>query len=242
MFSVVTSFRPYFKGLIGVVGLAVISAVASQPADAVSLTFTATDVPALCPAGSCTYDVLTTSDVPPGSGSFPASAIKYTALSALPLNGYSYQFVDSITAALFATAYNSSSASPVLKAANNGTLGALPSTPGTSGGPLFFTALQTRSFGPNTLTQAIGKYYTTAAVDFGSNVSGTGSLSGVTPQSQVWSIFKCTSGSCAPTPPPSSSVPSPLPIFGVAAAFGASRQLRKRIKRSGHSLPSTYGL
>jgi hypothetical protein len=40
-------------------------------------------------------------------------------------------------------------------------------------------------------------------------------------------------------PPP---VPSPLPIFGAAAAFGASRQLRKRIKRSGHSLPSTYGL
>jgi hypothetical protein len=39
-----------------------------------------------------------------------------------------------------------------------------------------------------------------------------------------------------------SSAPSPLPIFGAAAAFGASRQLRKRIKRSGHSLPSTYGL
>jgi hypothetical protein len=42
------------------------------------------------------------------------------------------------------------------------------------------------------------------------------------------------------TPP--APVPSPLPIFGAAAAFGASRQLRKRIKRSGHSLPSTYGL
>ena len=27
-------------------------------------------------------------------------------------------------------------------------------------------------------------------------------------------------------------VPSPLPIFGIAAAFGASRQLRKRIKGS----------
>ena len=42
--------------------------------------------------------------------------------------------------------------------------------------------------------------------------------------------------------PPPAPVPSPLPIFGAAAAFGASRQLRKRIKRSGHSLPSTYGL
>jgi hypothetical protein len=42
--------------------------------------------------------------------------------------------------------------------------------------------------------------------------------------------------------PSSPAAPSPLPIFGAAAAFGASRQLRKRIKRSGHSLPSTYGL
>ena len=41
---------------------------------------------------------------------------------------------------------------------------------------------------------------------------------------------------------PPAPVPSPLPIFGAAAAFGASRQLRKRIKRSGNSLPSTYGL
>jgi hypothetical protein len=45
-----------------------------------------------------------------------------------------------------------------------------------------------------------------------------------------------------PAAPSSPPVPSPLPIFGAAAAFGASRQLRKRIKRSGHSLPSTYGL
>jgi len=232
MFSVATSLRPYFKGLIGVVGLAVVSAVASQPAEAVSLTFTSTDVPSLCPAGSCTYDVLTTSDVPPGTGSFPAPAITYSALSALPLNGYSYQYIDSTTAALFATAYNSSTAAPVLKAANNGTLGALPSTPGTAGGPLFFTALQTRNFGPNSLTQAIGQYYTTtAAVNFGSNVSGTGSLSGVTPQLQVWSIFKCTTGSCAPTPPPTSSVPGPLPLLGVGAAFAYSRRLRQRIAR-----------
>jgi len=229
MFSVATSFRPYLKSLIGFVGLAVISAVASQPADAVSLTFTSTN--ALCSSGSCTFDVLTTSDVPPGTGAFPAPAITYSALSALPLNGYSFQFVDSTTAALFATAYNSSTAAPVLKAANNGTLGALPSTPGTAGGPLFFTALQTRNFGPNSLTQAVGQFYTTtAAVNFGSSVSGTGSLSGVTPQLQVWSIFKCTSG-CAPTPPPTSSVPGPLPLLGLGAAFGYSRRLRQRIAR-----------
>ncbi|MCX5951969.1 MAG: hypothetical protein NTZ40_00370 [Cyanobacteria bacterium] len=45
-----------------------------------------------------------------------------------------------------------------------------------------------------------------------------------------------------PAAPSSPAAPSPLPIFGAAAAFGASRQLRKRIKLSGHSLPSTYGL
>ena len=232
MVSVATSFRPHFKSVIGVVGLAVISAVASQPAEAVTLTFTFTDVPILCPAGTCTYDVLTTSDIPPGTGSFPAPAITYSALTTLPLNGYSYQYIDTATAALFANAYNSSTAAPVLKTANNGTLGAKPSTPGSSGGPLFFIRLQTRNFGPNSLTQAIGQFYTTTtAVNFASNISGTGSLSGVTPQLQVWSIFKCTSGSCAPTPAPSSSVPGPLPLLGVGAAFGCSRRLRQRITR-----------
>lgn len=230
MFSLATSLRPYFNGLVGVFGLVVISAVASQPADAVSLTFTSTAVPGLCPSGSCTYDVLTTSDVPPFTGPFPAAPITYQTLSTLPLNGYSYQYIDATTAALFSTAYNGSAASPVLKTANNGSLGALPSTPGTSGGPLFFTSLQTRNFGPNSLTQAVGQFYSTsAAVNFGSNVSGTGSLINVQPQLQVWSIFKCTSGSCVPTPPPTSSVPGPLPILGVGAAFGYSRRLRQRI-------------
>jgi len=32
--------------------------------------------------------------------------------------------------------------------------------------------------------------------------------------------------------PPASSVPGPLPLFGAAAAFGFSRKLRNRIKRS----------
>ena len=232
MFSVAKSLHPCLKGFIGVVGVAVISAVASQPADAVSLTFTSIDLPGLCPTGSCTYDVLTTSDVPPGTGPFPASAITYSTLSTLPLNGYSYEFVDSTSAALFATAYNGSSADLGLKTANDGILGDLPSTPGTIGGPLFFTALQTRNFGPNSLTQATGQFYTnTAAVNFGSNISGAGSLSNVTPQSQVWSVFKCTSGSCASTPPPTSAVPGPLPLLGVGAAFGYSRRLRQRVAR-----------
>jgi hypothetical protein len=36
------------------------------------------------------------------------------------------------------------------------------------------------------------------------------------------------------------SVPGPLPALGVAAAFGFSRKLRSRIKKSGNSASSTY--
>jgi hypothetical protein len=46
----------------------------------------------------------------------------------------------------------------------------------------------------------------------------------------------------ASSPPAASStasVPGPLPILGVAAAFGFSRQLRKRIKSSTNALPSS---
>ncbi len=38
------------------------------------------------------------------------------------------------------------------------------------------------------------------------------------------------------------SAPGPLPIFGAAAAFGFSRQLRKRIKGSSNTVPNTYTL
>ena len=37
---------------------------------------------------------------------------------------------------------------------------------------------------------------------------------------------------------PSASAPAPLPLFGAAAAFGFSRQLRKRIKRAPGALVS----
>ena len=36
-----------------------------------------------------------------------------------------------------------------------------------------------------------------------------------------------------PASSPTASVPGPLPLFGAAAAFGWSRQLRRRINTSG---------
>ena len=42
--------------------------------------------------------------------------------------------------------------------------------------------------------------------------------------------------------PPASSVPGPLPALGAAAAFGYSRKLRNRIKKSGNSASSTFTL
>ncbi len=38
------------------------------------------------------------------------------------------------------------------------------------------------------------------------------------------------------------SVPGPLPALGAAAAFGFSRELRKRIKGSTNALSSSYSL
>lgn len=38
-----------------------------------------------------------------------------------------------------------------------------------------------------------------------------------------------------PSPSPSSSVPGPLPVFGIAAAFGWSRRLRKRLQPAKHT-------
>jgi hypothetical protein len=70
--------------------------------------------------------------------------------------------------------------------------------------------------------------YAQAAINFTSNISGTGAFASVTPQPQVWSIFKCTGGSCAPQPP-ATSVPAPLPILGIGATFAYSRRMRQRI-------------
>ncbi len=55
------------------------------------------------------------------------------------------------------------------------------------------------------------------------------------PIDAVWTLSTPFSSSTAP-------VPGPLPALGAAAAFGFSRQLRKRIKRSNHAVSTTYSL
>jgi hypothetical protein len=43
-------------------------------------------------------------------------------------------------------------------------------------------------------------------------------------------------------PTPSSSVPGPLPLFGAAAAFGYSRKLRNRIRKTSNSASTAFTL
>ena len=46
------------------------------------------------------------------------------------------------------------------------------------------------------------------------------------------SVGRITSSSLAPYSPPSTAVPGPLPLLGAAAAFQASRRLRRRLNGS----------
>ena len=55
------------------------------------------------------------------------------------------------------------------------------------------------------------------------------------PIGAVWTLSTPFSSSTAP-------VPGPLPALGAAAAFGFSRKLRKRIKRSTNSVSNSYSL
>jgi MYXO-CTERM domain-containing protein len=228
-----TTASPFLnpQALAGLFGLCALGLLTGQPAEAVSVTLDSVQAPFLCPSGTCVYDVLTTSDVPPGPAPFPAPPITYDTLSSYPLNGYSYQFVNATAASAFATAYNASNAPEVLKEANDSSLGQEPANPGQGGGPLFFTGVGTFNFGTaGTLTTANGQYFTQAGQasnNFSSNISGTGFLSPTVPQLQVWGLYKCTSGSCAPTP--GKPVPAPLPLLGIGAAFGYSRRLRQRL-------------
>jgi hypothetical protein len=59
-------------------------------------------------------------------------------------------------------------------------------------------------------------------------ISGSGSTF---PQTFTWATSSIR---------PVASVPGPLPVLGVAAAFGFSRKLRKRIKNSAKPVSSSY--
>ena len=192
----------------------------SQLAQAVTISYNSVD-----------YDVITTSDVSPGTGSFPYPAITYQTLSTTNWNGYSYTFADGLMAASFATAYNASSAPSVLKTANDGLPGhgEIPGNPGPGnpGGPLFFTNIETINFFPGTtLTTANGKYFTNTAVNFGATAGGTGALVSARSQLEVWALYKV-----APAP---SSVPEidPSSLGSVLALVLGSLGLleRRRLK------------
>lgn len=201
----------------GLCGLASVVVASPQQAQAVSLSFTSAQIPTICGSPICTFDVL------------PTAAINYTQLnSAYPdAAGYRYDFINTSTAIEFVNKYQAAAAW-ASNPANNGTLGQIPSSPGGNnpGGPLFFTGINTSEILPGTtLTSAAGQYFTTTSTNFSSSQGGTGLLATAPKQTQVWAVFKCTSGACKP-------VPGPLPLLGASAAFAYSRRLRNKVQDS----------
>jgi len=207
--------------LFGVCGLAAVVVAGPQQAQAVSISFTSADVGALCPTGTCIFDVIATSPI-----NYTQLSSTYSSIPAL--GNYTYGFSNTTLAVTFVNSYQAAlpfSSNP----ANNGitpTFGELPSGPALAGGPLFFTGLNSQTFNFGIYVSATGQYYNTTSQssNFTSNQGGTGPFAADV-QKQVWAVYKCTSGSCIP-------VPSPLPILGASAAFGYSRRLRSRLQGS----------
>ena len=113
----------------------------------------------------------------------------------------------------------------------------IPNSPAgdTDIGPLFAYAFEPSN------TSTIHPPYSIAAIDF-SNAS-IFSFSVADQNSFTWAQATPLTLS-SPTPAPGTlpaSVPGPLPALGGAAAFGFSRKLRKRIKRSNNKVFSPYG-
>ena len=206
-------FKNSYAASVAAAVAAVVFSAAFQPAEAVIITT----------ANSGIYDVITTSDAPPYSEASLGPAITYAALSSGSWGDYSYVFANSSLAAEFATLYNASSAPSTLKTANNGTLGAKPSNPNTTGGPLFFTGTTTQDFGFGTLLTAEGQYYNGAANNFGSSQGGTGVFIASVPQTQVWALYKAQ-----PVPEPTQMVS----VAGIGAAYGAWRLRKLRRSRT----------
>lgn len=112
-------------------GLVTASVIGGQQVQAVTISFTSTQLPELCPSGICDFDVLTTAPINYGqlNATYPPSQ-----------SGYNYNYHDTLLAIKFLNAYQSLvplASNP----ANNGAsgFGELPTNTNESGGPLFFT-------------------------------------------------------------------------------------------------------
>ena len=98
-------------------------------------------------------------------------------------------------------------------------------------GPLFAYSPGAQSTGPITLSRGI--WNSINPIYSGTLYPDTWATSPST--TQTWAYSQ-------PAPAgPAASVPGPLPVLGVAAAFGFSRKLRKRTKRSTNSAAGTLG-
>lgn len=100
---------------------------------------------------------------------------------------------------------------------------ALSPSPLPNDGPLFAYGLQTGPIGPN--TPSGGPTAVDASFLDLTSLGGTNTVN-----SNTYLVGTTQTYVVLVTPPPSSTaVPAPLPLFGAAAAFGASRRLRRRV-------------
>jgi hypothetical protein len=86
--------------------------------------------------------------------------------------------------------------------------------------------------------QASNTYYTAGCLMYADTECGR-EANPYENQLNLATQFTYVSGS---VPGGGTDVPGPLPVFGAATAFGYSRRLRRRIKKSGNSASSTYTL
>ena len=136
------------------------------------------------------------------------------------------------------------------------------------GGTTYYISLQTGTFpnafpSPSTTTM----FWWGDAIKAGSAASAVGGAFGVFPnppftynyigplyayspplglwalETRTWATSRLLAPYYSQPAPagPAASVPGPLPVLGVAAAFGFSRKLRKRTKRSTNSAAGTLG-
>jgi MYXO-CTERM domain-containing protein len=80
-----------------------------------------------------------------------------------------------------------------------------------------------------TTTNTASSTESSTLVGFGTQIWVTDNYQSTLASGQITGITN-TFTTTAPTPPPASGVPGPLPLLGAGAAFGFSRRIRSRIK------------